>query len=90
MSLWNRALSTSKNSATHLVANVTIVASGALEVASQYGDQLVVMAGDLLQDPDLKAQLKVLIPSAKWPIAVIFIAIVVKVARNRTLKSNHT
>ena len=88
MSMWKGALATSKNSATHLVANVTIIASGALEAASQYGDQLVVMAGDLLQDPDLKAQLKVLIPSSKWPIAVIFIAILVKLARNRTL--NHS
>jgi hypothetical protein len=85
MSLWNRALATSKNSATHFVANVTIFASAALEVASQFGDQLIQGAGDLLQDPELKVQLKMLIPSDKWPLAMIFIAIMVKVARNRSL-----
>ena len=87
MSMWKGALATSKNSATHLVANITIIASGALEAASQCGDQILLMAGDLFQDPDLKAQLKALIPSSKWPLVVIGIAILVKLARNRTL--NH-
>ena len=85
MSLWHSALATSKNSATHLVANVSIFAAAAVEAVAQFGDQLIVTAGDLFQDPELKTQLHAIIPSKWWPLALIGIMVVVKVARNRTL-----
>ena len=85
MSMWKSALATSKNSATHLTANVTIVFAGILEAISQCGDQIVVTAGEFLQDPDLKAQLKAMIPGKWWPLALVGMMVLIKVARNRTL-----
>ena len=85
MSLWQGALATSKNSATHLVANISIFAAAAVEAIAQFGDQLIVTAGDLLQDPELKTQLHAIIPNKWWPLAMIGIMVVIKIARNRTL-----
>ena len=85
MSLWQGALATSKNSATHLVANISIFVVGAVECIAQFGDQLIVTAGDLFQDPELKTQLHAIIPNKWWPLAMIGIMVVIKIARNRTL-----
>jgi hypothetical protein len=85
MSLWTRALATSRNSATHLWSNLIIIGSGALEAVSQYSDDVAMFAADLFGDPDLKAQLKSLVPDAKWPLVLIGIMVVTKIARNRTL-----
>ena len=85
MSLWQGALATSRNSATHLVANVSIFAAAAVECIAQFGDQLIATAGDLFQDPELKTQLKTLVPGKYWPLALLGIMLVIKIARNRTM-----
>jgi hypothetical protein len=87
--MWQRLLAASKNSATHLWANVCIVAGGAMEALAQCGDDLMSLVGGLIDDPDLKAQLmatlKDIIPHAKWPLVLMAIMVVTKIARNRTL-----
>ena len=85
MSLWQGALATSRNSATHLVANISIFAAAAVECIAQFGDQFIVTAGDLFQDPELKTQLHAIIPNKWYPLAMIGIMVVIKIARNRTL-----
>ena len=85
MSLWQGALATSRNSATHLVANISIFAAAAVECITQFGDQFIVTAGDLFQDPELKTQLHAIIPNKWWPLAMIGIMVVIKIARNRTM-----
>ena len=85
MSLWQGALATSRNSATHLVANISIFAAAAVECIAQFGDQFIVTAGDLFQDPELKTQLHAIIPNTWYPLAMIGIMVVIKIARNRTM-----
>ena len=85
MNVWHSALATSRNSATHLVANISIFAAAAVECIAQFGDQLIVTAGDLFQDPELKTQLHAIIPNKWWPLAMIGIMVVIKIARNRTM-----
>jgi len=83
--MWRAALRWSKDSATHLVANVVIAASSALELMASYAGELADFVGDAFGDPELKMQVLSLLPSKAVPVAVIVIMLAVKRARDRTL-----
>jgi len=83
--LWQRALAWSKNSATHLVANVVVAGSLALELVATYAGELADLAGEAFGDPELKSQVLSVLPGKAAPVAVILIMLAVKRARDRTL-----
>jgi hypothetical protein len=85
MTMWRIALAWSRNSATHLWANVVILVSAGLEAAAELGDQIAELAAELAGDPELKAQVLALVPHEHVPLVIIAIMIVTKMARNRTL-----
>jgi hypothetical protein len=84
--LWRKALEWSRESATHLVANVVMAGSAVLETAASFADELATFAGDAFGDPELKTQVLALLPSRAAPVVVILIMLAVKRARNRTLE----
>ena len=68
--IWRKALAWSRDSATHLVANVVMAGSAALEAAASFADELAAFAGDALGDPELKTQVLALLPSKAAPVVV--------------------
>jgi len=83
--MWQRALAWSRNSATHLWANLIIAVSAAVEVIAHYGNEIAGAVADLVGDPELKTQLIALVPHDSVPLVIIAIMVVTKLARNRTL-----
>jgi hypothetical protein len=83
--MWQKALAWSRNSATHLWANLVIAASAVAEAIARYADQVSGVAADLAGDPELKAQLLALVPHDSVPLIIIGIMVITKLARNRTM-----
>ena len=75
--MWKRILAWNRDSATHLVANLTIAASAAFEAAVETAAFI---------DDDLRAQIVALIPTRWVPLGTIGLMIVVKLARNRSMR----
>jgi hypothetical protein len=89
LSLWSTALKWSKDSATHLWANLVIAASVVAGAAMTFGNELLDTAAWVLDDPDLKAQVvgyaQGHVSKDLVPLLMIAVAIVSKKARDRTL-----
>ena len=83
--MWRTALAWSRNSATHLWANLVIALSALAEGAGHYADQVAGIAADLVGDPELKAQLLALVPHDRVPLIIIAIMVITKLARNRSM-----
>lgn len=79
--MWRAALAWSRNSATHLWSNIVIAVSAVFGAAIEFADPLA----ELLGDPDFKAQVLALVPHEYAPHVLIGVAVVTKIARNRTL-----